>query len=159
MPADLQINIIVGAAGLVAGLAGGIFMRPRLERHRISHWDVLRGLIGLIIITMVVAGYIGQTTAARRLLDVTTCQHEANLEFSEALAQRGAANQQANVAAKSNAAALEQFVSQVAQGAHGPELIADLTTLQHAEQGYQVALDQLNATQVAHPLTVKDCGP
>ncbi len=157
MPLELESNIISGLIGLVIGLAGGSIMRPSLQRGRISRGDVLRGLVGILILGLVIAGYVGQDQAAQRLAAIAICQHQSNLAFSEALAQRGTASHEADVAAGTNAAALQQLLSRVATGAHGPALVQDLTDAQNALATYETALAELDAADARHPLLVKDC--
>jgi hypothetical protein len=109
---------------------------PRRRRSPGVHWDILRPLVGLLIL-----GLIGYTVWAQT--SQATCQKAANRQFQSALSQRAAAAKESNDAQR-------QFLTSLARPGATP---GDKAA---AMQTYLDALNAQDQAQAANPLVVND---
>ena len=119
-------------------------MTAGLRKLDMDRGDLLRTLLGVLILAFAAYSTLLTYQASDRLAEVAACQSEQNRQFAEALTARSAATTRGN-------AAQRVFLNAVADPAIGP------AETEEAFRRYLAALDEIDASRAANPLTLVEC--
>lgn len=115
----------------------------RTARRRRTRDDRIRVVVGVLLVVLAVITAAASFRANTQLAAVSDCQSDANKAFARALQLRSDAQHATNDAQR-------QFLNSLGPTSTQAQRTAAMAT-------YLAALDQLDATQAANPLVVKDC--